>query len=715
MNKYKDITIEEYDLNELLKNLQNKFRIPYFQREYKWRSEQVLELIEDIRTSEADHYYVGSIVLQNKHNATWIIDGQQRISTFILVLVALVKNNVSKNEWLNQIETYLKNIEIVSENIKDSEFLKKIIEYELIKKTNCQDIENIEKSIYYLNYKAILKKLKLLNEEENENLIMKMKDVIFSKVEVSSNKIDENILFEKINSSGLPLSQYDLVKNYLLSKIYKELDQFNEIDFYNKEIEYVFEIKQSILKNIKKKDKKDKVKDEILRVFLAYSTRVLFNNDEIYKEFKKYYNNLNEDKNKAQILFDDLCKFVIYYKFIFEKEWSVFKKIKYPMITIYEQINTYMALLIKVFELYSTYKNKKIFIEKEQEIEIEKVLMLIEAYIFRRAFINLKPKIISRKMSSFKFVDETKLTFAQYLYKELYLIPKKEDNALYRLPSIEEVKLSFKNDLNMYNLKSICKLFLFRLGTYNSKEVFDLEKSKFSIEHVLPQKYDSWYDNLSNEEENKIEIKLQTLGNLTLTTYNSEYSNSAFEHKKEKMFQKDNFPLNKYFLSKNTWGIDEIDERTNFLISEMNKIWNFDYLDSFFEKNKELITKSEKNNHLSNHGSYKKYHFEDYDFNKDKNFKSALKNKTHFKKVKEKINYTLIQNVIKSYALDGLSYEDIEWYYFESNFDGWLGQSIIEALDIKDDKGKISNNFYNYINSIEEDIVKLKVFVDQIK
>lgn len=712
MNKYKDITVEEYNLNELLKNLQNKFRIPYFQREYKWRGEQVSELIEDIRTSESDHYYVGSIVLQNKHNATWIIDGQQRISSFILILVALVKNNVSKNEWLKQIETYLKNIEIVSENIKDSEFLKQIIEHELIKKTNYQDIENIEKSIYYSNYKVILKKLKTLKEEEVENLIIKMKDVIFSKVEVSSNKVDENILFEKINSSGLPLSQYDLVKNYLLSKIYKELDRVDEIDFYNKEIEQVFEIKQSILKNVKKKDK---VKDEILRVFLAYSTRALFNIDEIYKEFKKYYNNLNEEKNKAQILFDDLHKFVIYYKFIFEKEWSAFKRIKNPMITIYEQINTYMALLIKVFELYSTYKNKKIYIEKEQEIEIEKVLILIEAYIFRRAFINLKPKIISRKMSSFKFDDETKLTFAQYLYKELYLIPKREDNALYRLPSIEEVKLSFKNDLNMYNLKGICKLFLFRLGTYNSKEVFDIEKSKFSIEHVLPQKYDSWYDNLSDEEQAKIEIKLQTLGNLTLTTYNSEYSNSVFEIKKDKMFQKDNFPLNKYFLSKNTWGINEIEERTNLLIDEMNKIWNFDYLDSFFEKNKELITKSENNNYLPNHDSYKKYHLEDYDFNKDKNFKSAIKNKTHFKKVKEKIDYTLIQNVIKSYASDGLSYEDIEWYYFKSNFNGWLGQSIVEALDIKDDKAKISNNFDSYISSIEEDIAKLKLFVDQIK
>lgn len=710
MNKYKDITIEEYDLNELLKSLQKKFRIPYFQREYKWKSEQILELIEDIRSSESDHYYVGSIVLQNKHNTTWVIDGQQRISTFILILVALVKNDIFQNEWLNQIETYLKNIEIVSENIKDSKFLKKIIEHELIKNKNYRDIEDIEKSIYYSNFKAILKKLKSLTEEENEILIKRMKGVIFSKVEVTSNKIDENILFEKINSSGLPLSQYDLVKNYLLSKIYKELDQSNEnetdIDFYNQEMNSIFEIKEN-------SKKKEKVKDEILRVFLAYSTRVLFNNDEIYKEFKRYYNNLKEEKNKAQILFDDLYKFVTYYKFIFEKEWSEYEKIKSPMITIYEQINTYMALLIKVFEMYSTYKNKKIIIEKEDEIV--KVLLLIEAYIFRRAFVNLKPKIISRKMSSFKFSDETKLTFAQYLYKELYLIPRQETNALYRLPSIEEVKLAFKNDLNVYNLKGICKLFLFRLGTYNSKEVFDIEKSKFSIEHVLPQKYDNWYSNLSNEEKAKIEIKLQTLGNLTLTTYNSEYSNSIFEIKKDMMFQKDNFPLNKYFLSKNIWGIKEIDERTTFLINEMNKIWDFDYLDSFFEKNKDLITKNENDRNSLNNNFNKKYYFDNYDFNNDKNFKSALKNKTHFKKVKEKIDYELIQNVIKSYASDGLSYEDIEWYYFKSNFNGWLGQSIVEALDIKDDKGKISNNFDSYINSIEEDIAKLKVFVDQIE
>ena len=189
----------------------------------------------------------------------------------------------------------------------------------------------------------------------------------------------------------------------------------------------------------------------------------------------------------------------------------------------------------------SNIENENIVFNDAQKQEINKLLLVLECYIYRRTYVKLPEKVISRKMSEIKLNKNNYSNLEEQLFYELY----KKDKA-FRMPSFEEFcENVYDQNRNFYSSnKNITQLFLYRLGTFDIKE--KIENEKLTIEHVIPQTYEEI------EEYNKIENieqKIHVLGNLTLTAYNSEYSNLPFRIKKEKMLSKDNFPLNKYFIN----------------------------------------------------------------------------------------------------------------------------------------------------------------------
>ena len=210
-----------------------------------------------------------------------------------------------------------------------------------------------------------------------------------------------------------------------------------------------------------------------------------------------------------------------------------------------KQFNTFIVLIVRILEVNSSIENEKIIINDEQKKEINKLLLVIECYIYRRTYVRLSEKIITRKIPEIKLDKNKSSDLEEQLFYQLY---SKEDNysKAYRMPSFEEFYENvYAQNCNFYsNNKNITQLFLYRLGTFDIKE--KIENEKLTIEHVIPQTYKEIeeYNNIEN-----IEQKIHVLGNLTLTAYNSEYSNFPFYIKKEKMLSKDNFPLNKYFIN----------------------------------------------------------------------------------------------------------------------------------------------------------------------
>lgn len=178
------------------------------------------------------------------------------------------------------------------------------------------------------------------------------------------------------------------------------------------------------------------------------------------------------------------------------------------------------------------------------------------------------------------------------------------------------------------------------------------------------------------------------------------------------MLSKDNFPLNKYFINLDNWNTEEIDKRTKYLLNKTKEIWNYSHYennkngntDNIQANNNELIS---KDNHQELKAKYK-------NINK---FKTALSNASYFKKIdKKSFNHEQIKEIIEDYVLDGISYEEIEKSYFNKDFHGWLGKSIVQILEIQNDKNKIlSKEIESYILSKENNINELIEFVNDIK
>ena len=464
----------------------------------------------------------------------------------------------------------------------------------------------------------------------------------------------------------------------------------------------IFRFKSNLNKEAKitSKDRQKYDKDNLIRFFIAFKTTKLSNKEEIYDEFKNLVERVYEYNGLKA--FEELKKFAFYYQYVFERKWKneIFQN---QMQLIETQFNTFIVLVIRILEMNSSVENENIVFNDDQKQEINKLLLVLECYIYRRTYVKLPEKVISRKMPEIKLNKNNYSNLEEQLFYELY----KKDKA-FRMPSFEEFcENVYDQNRNFYSSnKNITQLFLYRLGTFDIKE--KIENDKLTIEHIIPQTYEKI------EEYNKIENieqKIHVLGNLTLTAYNSEYSNLPFYIKKEKMLSKDNFPLNKYFINLDNWNIEEIDKRTKYLLDKTKEIWNY----SHYEVNKNENTDNIQAN--NNESISKDIHQElKAKYKHINKFKTALNNTSYFKKIDKKLfNYEQIKEIIEDYVLNGISYKEIEKSYFNKEFDGWLGKSILEILEIQNDKNKIlSKEIESYILSKEDSISELIEFVNKI-
>lgn len=715
------LKIKKTDSIELLLKhlLPHEIRIPYFQREYTWNKECIKNFINDILNSQTDNYFLGTIILKNETGDLKILDGQQRITTLILIffqLKRLIESHKEKiDEDLKSINNGFKNLDFKSSNLKDGDILKNIIDNDW--NDNIKDY-NIKNSLYWENLKSIDKRLSEIKSQKNwtwEKIYDQFKKTAFALV-ILNDKYNENDIFEKINSTGKPLNQFDLVKNFLFSKMFDEAANILKKEP-NKYIQPKLEQIDNFINKIEDKSL-DESRQKLIRHFVAYKTGILEKgkNNDIYKKFKKMLDEeYKKDQKSASKMFDSLIKFSIYYKYIKNKCWKDNKKFSKPFLTLYNELDTFIVLIIRIFEENSKIcddKKQPFSFDNNQENEILNSLLLIENYIYRRKFARLKNKIITRKIPTiifnnfqYKQDDNEKLSTSEKIYFELFLLPNKDKE--YRVPDERELIDGMKENDAYPTDKKTTQTFLFRLGTNDAKEQLNI--GDFDIEHVLPQNHSKW----KIEESNEIERYKHTIGNLTLTAYNREYSNETFEVKKKMMKEKkDLFPLNDYFENKNinNWDIEEIKKRTQYLYSIYKQVWNLEK----YENNSKLNNLKSKDDNKKDQGI--NYNHEDYD--SDKNYKNTLKNRSNFKKIQSIFTRELINNIIKCYCVDGMGYVKIENRYFEQyKFDGWVFQSIREALEInKDDKGNISESYIDlYIANKNKLIDKFLKFIKEIK
>lgn len=565
------------------------FEIPIYQRNYMWNGKDCLKFMDDIyenyklnkdiSSTETIDYYVGNIIIFNPEiDHMVVVDGQQRLTTSLLIYAALRNFAISIDEgnrnWCAQyIDPLLYcsglNNSVTSKmnNIKNEDFLNEIL----------SDSRILEKNnIYYKNYLAILEYISK-KYIENKNIIKDIFDSMKTTllVRVTIKQYDNpNKLFEIINTSGKKLSAVDLIKNYIFFYSTK----------YPKKIRELLNLYDQIEKNLDNNDKNFISFYRYLIPILSGKHKFKLQNEnslEIYYDFKKLFDSNCVFESFDRKNYDDVCRIV---KTILEhaKIWNFIKNYKseksinqYYYNVFNSSFNTYYSLIHHYLWHNATQINV------ELTTEMPKILKIACHLIFSLLFSSKQEKNITR--------DVPNLFHNYLLYSEELNNIRFEDwlmNIEQNLNILNKEKINqYINNANMYKIsEKKCKWLLIGIEMISVNWESKLDDKDLSIEHVMPQtiKDDSSYrkeslmandNDLEKAEEWETMIK-DTLPNLTIVTQklNSEMQNKDFDIKKTKLYENSNLAINRKIQEYKQWNDETIRDRSKWLVDSIYKL-----------------------------------------------------------------------------------------------------------------------------------------------
>lgn len=544
-----------------------KIYIPVYQRNYDWHIENCKLMFDDLLDLEINNnksHFFGSIVVKpgNYSQDIIVIDGQQRLTTLSLLMLA-IKN------WLDKNEEKAQNVRLTSDYVLNTflqdQYLSTPDKY--ILQSNPRD---------YKSYKLLFGNEKFHDKLSNitlnynylyscidnmkisiDQLMNSIQKLQFMVVNLNAPEDDPQLIFESLNSTGVALTDADKIRNFLLMN--------EEIP---KQDKYFHNYWQPLEENTHFEVSK------FFRYYLTIKNAEFPKISNVYNEFKNTYFDLNFNKYD---LFEDLNDYSNTYKMILECNTGT-KKI--DMI-----LNRFLELNVTVIRPFIMAIINDFTSDRIMEEEAIKIVEIMEKYIARRIITktpsNALNKVIATLYRDFRhFQDKHQ---GQYQDSEviLYLLLKKQGSG--KVPTDEELIRNFKNN-DWYNINSSYRSYIFeRLENHNhieSLSIYEGLKNKdYSIEHIMPQKLSSdWKKELGKDYQTIHDNYVNSLGNLTITGYNSKYSNRSFEEKQNmvKGFKESHFVnLNKLPAKSENWRETEIIERTNQLINSAIEIWSF--------------------------------------------------------------------------------------------------------------------------------------------
>lgn len=568
----------EADKNTLLKfikgNQKNQLVIPIYQRLYSWEKEQCKQLWDDIikigGNDKMDGHFIGSILYVldgNKHsdNTLLIIDGQQRLTTITLLLTALRDHLSDKRKEIE--DHYLINSD------KDSDKKFRLILSESDKDTLLSLIDKdrrkpSEPSLKIVENFKLFEEWVSKNTDKLETIFRGLEKLTIVYIALTKGKDDPQLIFESMNSKGIELAQTDLIRNYIVMETEIEKRE----GFYNK----YWRAMEEDFKQNEKQDKK--LFDRFVRHYLTIKTREIPNINKVYVAFKDYQ---QKEGIEIEDLLKDLQKYYGYFcQIAFKKEADKDLNKALSFLVDLEMDVIYPLLL----ELYSDYSDGVL-----SKDDFRHSIALIESYLFRRAVCGLGTNSLNKVFPSFtKHIQKDE--YFKSLKAHFGSLTEKQ-----RFPNNDEFKNLFIT-IDFYRFKKNIYFFE-RLENFDRKE--RVYTHEYTIEHIMPQKLDEEWKKALGQDYERIHTQyLHTIGNLTLTGYNQEYSNKSFQEKQgmEKGFKDSPLRLNQS-LRKNleSFGEEEIKKRANDLADLALKIWTYPNLDAeTLEKYKPKKDKKEK-------------------------------------------------------------------------------------------------------------------------
>ncbi|PDX00127.1 hypothetical protein BB399_06625 [Helicobacter pylori] len=547
-------------LNFFEENQNNQFVIPIYQRLYSWKKEQCEQLWDDIiKTGGNDQikgHFIGSILYvrdDDTHSSPLlIIDGQQRLTTITLLFIALRDHLNDEDEFLEKfsrekIESYLINSD------KDGDKKFRLILSESDKDTLLSLIDENKRKPSELSLK-IMENFKLFEEwirkntDKLETIFKGLEKLMIVWIALKKEKDDPQLIFESMNSKGIELTQTDLIRNYIVMETEVEKQE----DFYN---QYWRAMEEDFKQN-------ETLFNRFVRHYLTIKMGKIPNIKKVYEAFKDYQ---QKEGIEIEDLLKDLQKYCGYFcQIAFKKEADKDLNKALSFLVDLEMDVVYPLLL----ELYSDYNDGVL-----SKQDFTPIIALTESYLCRRAVCGFGSNGLNKIFPSFtKKIDKK-----QYLKSVEKHFGSLKGNQ--RFPNNDEFKDLFIT-IDFYHFKKN-KYFLERLENSNTKEPVNTQKC--NIEHIMPQTLTpEWQKDLGENFEAIHEKYLHTIGNLTLTGYNPEYSNKPFQEKRdmENGFKQSPLRLNQSLKDLESFGEKEIEKRASDLVDWALKIWTYPILEA---------------------------------------------------------------------------------------------------------------------------------------
>jgi len=556
----------ETRVEDFLSTTRTRFVIPVYQRNYDWTYEQCQQLFSDIVKVGQDRdiraHFIGSIV--HVHDDVYtttgtkelvIIDGQQRLTTLTLIFLAIYK---------------------LAEQLGDQQLAEEIYETYLINKFSGDDeklklkpTENNDKAFQFLlsdhhgeefpefsrlvdNFEFFQKNI---NEENYKTVLQGLRKLIF--VEIALDRANDNPqrIFESLNSTGLELSQADLIRNYILmglsskdqTRVYK--DYWSVIERYAKEE----------LKN------QSRVSD-FIRDYLTLKSKKIPNKKNVYIEFKN--KNPEGDLENMEAVLKELKHLVIHYNKLLNPQQEKSEKIRQQLHYIDRlEINVAYPFLLQVYDDFSQQLiSEEVFIA---------VLELVQSFNWRRFIMGLPTNALNKIfMNLYEKVEQQ-----DYLASIQRALLQRAGNQ--RFPRDKEVIEALKTK-DVYNAKSKSRMYLLeRLEHFNNKERIQIYgNSDITIEHIFPQNPDgTWKERLTREDFTALkETYLHTISNLTLSGNNGKLGNKGFAEKRDLPdggYKDSSFWLNKHLAALEDWNVATLEGRFQEISQRFLAIWPF--------------------------------------------------------------------------------------------------------------------------------------------
>ena len=548
----------------------NYFEIPIYQRNYTWTKEDCIKFLNDIYNNFIDNkavmnertieYYVGNVIifdLDTDHKV--IIDGQQRITTTILILCALrkvIKDKSNSEQVLRWIEDNI-NRYLQYKNLSSSE-----IKLKLNNIKNSRDLEDIINdhktlnfdSIYTINYFALVKKIeqiKTVNEKYAENIKASLEKTLLVQVTIKDYD-NPNKMFEVINTTGKKLLASDLIKNYIFFYSSKYPEQIANFSSEYEEIESLIGNKEN----------------DIMKFFryvvpmMGYGFKLQPDkSNKIYEDFKRLFDeNQNYKFSRTNLLNPDDIEYVLQELKKHAIIWNAIHNFSSKDKQIDFYYKTFQTTMGTYYSLVHQYLFDNIKVDKDEEYKVDCLLMVgilkvINRLIFSLLLLGKEEKNITRDIPNIypKYKEET--GNGQMPFEEWF---EKRDNSDIKLLD----KKGFRKRINstpVYASSSKkTKYLLIGLEMFATDWEKDIaiEGDSLTIEHIIPQHYDKSTDfwtyakeeNSGDEEkaDEWITKNLHTLPNLTIITgkLNGKISNKSFTDKKAIMKDKTAFDMN---------------------------------------------------------------------------------------------------------------------------------------------------------------------------